>query len=103
VSESERLRLARLARDTALAVPGVQATDGGPLGLIGTLAGDERVLGVTCTPVADGGYDVTLRLVCALAPLPALAAQVRETVLRVATGAGLSVSELKVHVTDLAA
>jgi hypothetical protein len=102
VSESERLRLARLARDAALAVPGVQDTDGGPLGLIGTAAGDERVPGVTCTPLADGGYDVLLRLVCALAPLPALVAQVREAVLRLASDTGLPISHLQVHVSDLA-
>ena len=103
MSESERLRLARLSRDAALDVPGVAGTDGGPLGMIGTPAGTERVLGVTCTPAAGGGYEVALRLICRLGPLPELVARVRASVLRAATGAELPVAQLTIHVADLVA
>ena len=66
------MRLARLARDAALRVPGVIGTDAGPSGVVITEGAQQRLEGVLCVATKDGGYDVTLRLVCGLVPLLAL-------------------------------
>ena len=98
---SERLRLARLARDAALSVSGVVATDPGPTGLVVTVAGGQRLEGVLCAATKDGGYDITLRLICRLVPLPALSEQVKAAVRRAADAAGLPVETVSVHVAEL--
>lgn len=95
---SPRLRLARLARDAALAVPGVLRMDGGPDGLFAVVSGNQRVDGVLCAATADGGFDLSLRLVCALVPLPALGERVRAGVRARAAAAGLPTASVTVHV-----
>jgi uncharacterized alkaline shock family protein YloU len=97
-AQSPRLRLARLARHAALGVPGVTGTDSGPGGIFVTVSGDERLEGVTCVATKGGGYEVSLQLICALVPLPALADRVRGAVASMAARAGLPVSSVSVRV-----
>jgi hypothetical protein len=99
--KSDRVRLARLARDAALQVPGVADTDSGTTGLFATAGGGERVPGVTCVAAHAGGYDVALRLRCELVPLPALGEHVNVAV-RQATAVGdLPVAGLRVEIVDV--
>lgn len=100
---SERSRLARLARDAALRVPGVVGTDTGPIGLFITVGGGERLEGVLCVAAKNGGYDVTLRLVCALVPLLELSEQVKAAVNQTAGRAGIPLESVSVYVAELAA
>lgn len=95
---SERVRLARLARDAALRIPGVAGTDGGPSGRFVTVGDGQRVAGVTCVACADG-YEVALRLVCELVPLAELGERVRAAVQR--SAAGLPLESVSVHVACL--
>ena len=97
---SERFRLARLAHDAALRVPGVADTDTGPMGRFVTVGGGERLDGVTCV-AAEGGFDVSLRLVCELVPLPELLTNVKAAVQRAALAAGIPVADLNVFVADV--
>jgi hypothetical protein len=100
---SERVALGRLARNAALRVPGVMRTDAGPDGRWITAGGGERIEGVTCTAATDGGYEVSLRLVCAIVPLPRLADQVRRAVAADAARRRIAVAKVCVHVADLVA
>ena len=91
--ESERVRLARAARQAALTVRGVRAMDAGPAGTFVTGAGDgERLEGVTCIAAPGGGYEVSLRLVVGLVALEPLAQRVRAAVVRVASFAGIQLA-----------
>lgn len=99
---SERFRLARLAREASLRVPGVLATDTGPMGLFITVGGGQRLEGVVCV-AAEGGYEVSLRLVCALVPLPQLGEQVTAAVTSSAARAGIPLESVSVHVAAVAA
>jgi len=99
---SERFRLARLTRDAALRVPGVLDTDTGPMGLFVTVDGAQRVEGVMCMATSGDGYEVSLRLVCALVPLLALGELVRAAVRRTAAVAGIELESVSVHVAALA-
>lgn len=99
---SERFRLARLAREASLRVPGVVGTDTGPMGLFITVGGGQRLEGVVCVS-AKGGYEVSLRLVCALVPLPPLAEQVTAAVTASAAEAGLPLESVSLHVAAVAA
>lgn len=98
---SERFRLARLARDAALRVPGVVGTDTGRVGTFITVGGGERLEGVLCVASSDGGYEITLRLICRLVPLPALSDEVKTAVRQVAEQAGIPVSSVSLHVAAL--
>jgi len=98
---SERFRLARLARDVALRVPGVLGTDTGPLGTFITADHGERLAGVACVATKDNGYEVTLRLICGLVPLLALSEQVKAAVARAAVLANLPLDSVNVHVAAL--
>lgn len=100
---SERFRLARLARDAALRVPGVVGTDTGRIGMFLTVGGGERLEGVLCVAAKNGGYEVTLRLVCALVPLLELSEQVKAAVRRTAARAGIVLESVSVVVAELAA
>jgi hypothetical protein len=95
---SPRLRLARLARHAALGVPGVIGTDSGPGGIFVTVSGDERVEGVRCVATKGGGYEVSLQLICALVPLPALSDRVKATVASMAARARLPLTSVSVHI-----
>jgi hypothetical protein len=100
--ESERVRLARAARQTALAVRGVSAADAGPAKLFFTEAGDgTRLDGVTCIAVSSDGYEVSLRLVAGLVPLKPLGERVQAAVLRVAHIAGIDVVRVSVLFVDV--
>ncbi len=99
---SERFRLARLAREAALRVPGVVTTDTGPMGLFVTVGGGERLEGVICAATPEGGYEVSLRLVCELVPLLALGEQVKHAVTRTAALSGIGLASIDVHVAALA-
>jgi hypothetical protein len=102
--ESERVRLARAARQAALAVRGVRAMDAGSAGafVTGTVDG-ERLSGVTCIAVPDGGYEVSLCLVAGLVELHPLGQRVQAAVARVASFAGIPLAGVSVHFADLAA
>ncbi len=91
-----------LARDAALAVDGVLGLDAGPTELFMTAGGGVRVGGVRSVAAPEGGFEVTLRLVCALVPLPALADRVREAVTRHITGVGDELQSVTVVVADVA-
>jgi hypothetical protein len=99
---SERFRLARLARETSLRVPGVVGTDTGPIGLFITVGGGERLEGVMCVATTGGGYEISLRLACALVPLPQLAEQVKAAVAATAADAGIPLESVSVHVAAVA-
>jgi hypothetical protein len=101
-NSSERVRLAILAHAVALRVPGVVGTDSGTAGFHATLAGGQRLEGVRCVASAEHGYEVSLRLICALVPLPSLAAIVRSRVLAAATRAGLPVDAVSIQIVGLA-
>jgi hypothetical protein len=101
--ESDRVRLARAARQAALTIRGVRAMDGGPAGMFMTGAGDgERLEGVTCIAAPGGGYEVSLRLVADLVTLYPLGERVRAAVIRVADFAGIRPVTVSVHFADVA-
>lgn len=99
---SERFGLARLAREATLRVPGVVRTDPGPTGLFVTVGGGERLEGVRCVATKEGGYEISLRLVCALVPLPQLGDRVKAAVLSTAAKAGIALESVSVHVAAVA-
>jgi hypothetical protein len=95
---SDRVRLARLARDAALRVPGVAGTDAGRTGRFVTVGDGQHLPGVLCV-AGTGGYDVSLRLVCELVPLAELGERVRAAVRR--SAAGLPLESVSIHVAGL--
>lgn len=95
---SERFRLARLAREAALRVPGVAGTDTGAMGLFVTVGEGQRLEGVICAATRDDGYEVCLRLVCELVPLPSLGEQVKTAVTRSAALAEIALESVSVTV-----
>ncbi len=104
-ARSERVRLAWTAREAALAVPAVAATDAGPLGVHVTAApGGERLDGVTCVASGEGAYSIALRLICEPVPLHPLAEQIGAAVRASASEAGLGdvLDGVSVHFADLA-
>jgi len=98
---SDRVRLTRAARDAALRVPGVVATDTGPMGLYLTTAGVERLEGIICAATNDGGYDISVRLIADLVPLPALSGAVAAAIERAAEWVGVPCSSVSVHFADV--
>lgn len=98
---SERFRLARLARDAALRIPAVTRTDTGPIGTFITVGGGERVDGVLCVGTKDGGYEVSMRLICRPVPLEALVEQIRAAVTRGAQLAEIPLDSVNVHIAGL--
>lgn len=101
-AESERFRLARLAREAALQVPGVTGTDPGPLGLFITVGGGRRLDGVVCYATRSGGYEIWLRLACRMVPLPPLSERVKAVVHAAALRDRLPLECVSVQVTDIA-
>jgi hypothetical protein len=102
--ESERVRLARAARQAALTVRGVRAMDAGPAGTFLTGVGDgERMVGVTCIAAPEGTYEVSLSLVVGLVALEPLAQRIRAAVIRVASFAGIGLADVSIHFADLTA
>jgi hypothetical protein len=102
IIESQRFRLARLAREAALTVPGVVGTDPGPLGLFVTVGGGQRLEGVICAATSTGSYDISLRLTCGMVPLLPLGDSVRAAVGAVAAAQRVSLERVTVHIADVA-
>jgi hypothetical protein len=98
---SDRVRLAQIARETALAVPGVVDLDSGPAGLCVTVGGGVRVAGVSSAAALEGGFDVSLRLVCELVALRPLADRVRAAIRTAATDAGLATQTVTILVAAI--
>jgi hypothetical protein len=101
---SERVRLARIALQAALSVPGVVRGDSGRLHAHATpVADSERLHGVVCAALAEGGYEVALRLVAQLVPLQPLARRIGQRVERSAGAAGLgsALRSVSVHFADI--
>ena len=98
---SDRVRLAQLSRDAALAVIGVDGADRGPTGLFLTAGDGQQVDGVRCVASGDGGYEVSLRLRCELVPLLAVADGVRTSVRRAASAAGIALADVNVLIADV--
>ena len=98
---SERFRLAQSARDAALSVPGVAGTNAGSLGLFVTAEDKQSVDGVVCAASAEGGYDISLRLICELVPLQGLGERVRREVRRAALASGTRAHSIDVHIVDI--
>jgi hypothetical protein len=101
VHSSDRLRLARAARAATLAVAGVVATDAGPAGLHATTARDERLEGIICAANRDGGYDISVRLIAGMVPLPDLSDRVTAAIHRAAVRVGVPCSAIAVHFADV--
>ncbi len=99
---SARVRIAQIARETALAVPGVADLDAGPDGRFATTGGGVLVPGVTSIIAPEGGYDVTLRLICEMVALHPLGDRVREVIQTTTADAGLAVASVSILVTGIA-
>jgi hypothetical protein len=99
---SERVRLAQLARDVALKTHGVAGLDAGPVGAFATVGGGHRIAGVTCATAPEGGFDLSLQLVCELVPLRPLAGRVRRAIGIAALREQLAVQTVTIAVTDVA-
>lgn len=99
-----RVRLARLARDAALGVPGVVRVGPRPAPGRATLDDGERLEGVVAAAEPGGGYGVSLYLGVEPVPLHQLAEQVRAAVAAAAKRHGLGGELGPVHVVidDLA-
>jgi len=97
-SSSDRVRLARVALETALAVPGVVRGEAGPGIPRVTADGSELLTGVSAIAQSDGGYAIDLRLVARLVPLRPLADNVRAQVRAAVARAGLAAALESVNV-----
>jgi hypothetical protein len=84
-----------------LAVPGVITTDTGPTGLHATAARDERLEGIICAATSDGGYDISVRLIAGLVPLPDLSDRVKAAINRAAVRVGVPCSGIAVYFADV--
>lgn len=98
---SERVQLARAARTAALGIDGVVGLDPGPTGTFVTEGAGTQVPGVTCIIAPEGGYDVTLQLVCRLVALHAIGERVRTAVETAAVSAGIRAASVTVRITDV--
>jgi len=98
---SPRIALAALVRDVALTITGVAALDDGPAGRFMTVGGGERIGGVRCVAAPEGGYDVSLRLVCELVPLRDVADRVRAAVTEAARTAELELATVTITIADV--
>jgi hypothetical protein len=97
----ERLRLARIARQVVLSVPGVHDLDAGAGGLHVTVAAGQSVEGVVCAAARDGGYEVAIRLIADVVPLQMLGGRVQDAVRRAARTTGVALSGVTVHVAGV--
>jgi hypothetical protein len=105
VPESPRLALARLARDVALADPGVATLEAGPTHLRATGGQGERIDGVVAAATAAGGYTLDLHVGAVPEDLLAMGARVRAAVAEAAAQRGLAgeLRSVSVHVEDVVA
>jgi hypothetical protein len=100
---SDRVRLTRAAREATLRVPGVVATDTGPMGLYVTVADGERLEGIVCAAATGGGYDISVRVIAALVSLPDLSERIIAAITRAAGRIGVPCSSVSIHFVDLLA
>jgi hypothetical protein len=101
--ESDRVRLADVALTAALGVPGVLAGQADPLRRrVTETSTGERLEGVSCVAAPEGGYDVSLRLICGLVALQPLGERIRAAVRRAAVMAGITVQSVSVYFAELA-
>jgi hypothetical protein len=98
---SDRVRAALLAREAALAEPGVVDLDAGIAGRFATVGGGTRVAGVTAAAAPGGGYDVAVRLVCEMVKLHPLADRVRTAIEAEAEFRKLSLASLDIEIVDV--
>jgi hypothetical protein len=89
-SSSDRVRLARLALTTALAVPDVVRAEAGSGVPRVTADGRELLTGVSVIAQADGRYAIDLRLIARLVSLRPLADNIRARVQAAAARSGLA-------------
>jgi len=101
LAASTRLRLAALARDTALSVPGVDDLDAGTARTFLTAGAGEIVWGVNCVVAPEGGYDLSLQLVCELVPLHPLGERVRAAVEAAAADDEMIAQTVTIRITDV--
>ena len=87
---SDRVRLARLALDAALATDGVDGGTDGPVRMWVTVEQGQRYPGVTAYVTADGTHDVGLHLVVEPVPLHPLAEAIRSRAEADVAAAGLA-------------
>jgi hypothetical protein len=101
---SERFEVARLAREAALATPGVVAGVTGPHDRLMAEDRGRRLEGVVAVAEPGGAYDVDLFLRADLVPLPALTVAVEDRVRRRARAAGMErlVGEVRIFILDVA-
>jgi hypothetical protein len=99
---SDRVRVAQIARETALAMPDVVDLDPGLAGRYVTIGGGIRVAGVISVVAPEGGYDVSLRLVCEMVALHPLADRVRTAIQSATVDAGLVVASVSIHIAEIA-
>jgi hypothetical protein len=98
---STRVTLAELARDVALTTPGVVELDAGVGGRHATVGAGRRVPGITCAAAPGGGFDLGLRIVCSLEPLPAIADWLRQEIAIAAGRAGILVARIEIDIVDI--
>ena len=98
---SDRLRIATLARDAALTVAGVDGLDAGPARTFVTAGAGEVVGGVNCVAAPEGGYDVSLQLVCEIVPLHPLADRVRDAIAAATAEEQLVAQTVTIRITDV--
>jgi hypothetical protein len=103
MSDSPRLALARLAREVALADPGVATLDAGSSRLRATSGAGERIDGVVAAATAQGGYTVDLHVGAVPEDLLAMGDRVRGAVALAAAERGLAgeLASVSVHVEDV--
>jgi len=104
---SSRARLARLARQAALAAPGVAGLSAGPGQLVVAADRGEALTGVTAEARSDGRFDVRVAVVVCepLPPLHDLAERIRMRVGETAAAHGLGelLGPVEVSIADVAA
>ena len=98
---SDRVRVAQIARETALSLPEVADLDSGLAGSFCTAGGGVHVSGVTSAVAPEGGYDVALRLVCELVELRPLADRVRRAIVSEAAQAGVLVLTVTLDIVQI--
>jgi hypothetical protein len=100
---SDRVRLTRAAREATLRVPGVVATDTGPMGLYVTVTGGEKIEGIICAAATGGGYDISIRVIAGLVPLNPLSERITAAITAAAARVRVPCSSVSIHFADLLA
>jgi len=103
---SPRARLARLAREAALAAPGVVGLSAGPGGLLVAADRGDAVTGVSAEARGDGRFDIRVGVVVGepLPPLQELADRIRARLAETAAAQGLGelLGPVEIAIADVA-